>query len=223
MDARKDLILRNLESIRARMLAAAVRAGREPESVCLVAVTKYVDADAIRVLVEAGCTHLGENRVEHALPKMEALAGLPVQWHMIGNLQRRKVPQAVANFPFIDAVDRLSLAETIQRRCEQGDCTATILVEVNVSGEAAKHGVTPEELPGLLAEIRRFDRISVRGLMTMAPFEAPEGECRRYFAALRALTLDHGLRDTSMGMTRDFEWAIEEGATEIRVGSALFE
>jgi len=213
----------NLRDIRARAAAAAERAGRDPEGVTLIAVTKSVGVDEIRALRDLGIRHFGENRVEVARAKREALADSELVWHMIGNIQRRKTRDVLEVFDRIDAMDRLSLAESIQTRCLELDRCAHVLVEVNVSGESQKLGVSPVELPELLAAMAPLDRVRVRGLMTMAPYEATASEIGGIFNRLASLAADHRLPDVSMGMSNDFELAIEAGATEVRIGSALFE
>jgi pyridoxal phosphate enzyme (YggS family) len=142
---------------------------------------------------------------------------------MIGPLQTRKAPEVVAGFSYFDAVDRVRAAEALQQRCEEQDRTLRVLIEVNVSGEASKHGFEPEDLLQALAEMRGFDRLHVDGLMTMAPFGAEEDFLRKCFRRLKQLADRHGLPELSMGMTDDFEIAIEEGATQVRIGRALFE
>lgn len=216
------VIKKNLEQVQERIAAAAERAGRDPATITLIAVTKYVDIDAIRILADLGVTHFGESRVEAAAPKIEALADRELIWHMIGNVQRRKTKDVVRLFDKIDALDRLSLAESLQTRCVEFDMHANVLVEVNVSGEAQKHGLAPAALHDALAEIAALDRIQVRGLMTMAPLDAGEKVVRAVFRELADLARLHGFGAVSMGMSNDFELAIEEGATEVRVGSALF-
>jgi hypothetical protein len=215
-------IARNLSDILQRMAAAAERGGRAPEGVRLLPVTKTVGIAEVRILHELGIPAFGENRVETARAKIESLAGV-VRWHMIGSIQRRKAKDVVALFDCADAVDRFELAETLQRRCEEQDKRLPILLEVNVSGESAKHGFAPSEVAESLRQIRAFDRLTVNGLMTMAPFDAPEPVLRSTFRGLRELTETLGLRELSMGMTDDFEIAIEEGATQVRIGRALFE
>jgi hypothetical protein len=215
-------IARNLSDILQRMAAAAERGGRAPEDVRLLPVTKTVGVVEVRILHELGIPAFGENRVETARAKIESLAGA-VRWHMIGSIQRRKVKDVVALFDCAEAVDRLELAETLQRRCEEQDKRLPILLEVNVSGESAKHGFAPSEVAESLRQIRAFDRLTVEGLMTMAPFDAPEPVLRSTFRGLRELAETLGLRELSMGMTDDFEIAIEEGATQVRIGRALFE
>lgn len=217
----REQIAENLNAIQARIAAAADRADRNAEQVRLVGVTKSVGVSEAKFLFELGVTHLGENRVEEAGEKVAAL-DTGVTWHMIGAIQRRKARDVVDKFHCVDAVDRLKLAETLQRRCEEAGKTMPILLEVNVSGEKAKHGFTPEELPKALDAVRALDRLTIRGLMTMAPFVDDPEHTRPVFAKLRELAGKFELPDVSMGMTNDFEIAIEEGATEVRIGSALF-
>lgn len=214
-------IAENLRGIRHRIADAAQRAGRHGDEVRLVAVTKTVGPQAARVLYDLGVRHFAENRVEGARQKVEALPGDAV-WHCIGNLQRRKVREAVSLFARLDGVDRIALAEELQKRLAQCDAHKEVLLEVNVSGEASKHGFSLPELGVVLDSVRLMDRLRVVGLMTMAPFEAPEELLRKVFRGLREAADCHGLPVRSMGMTDDFEIAIEEGATEVRIGRALF-
>ena len=216
----RSLIAANLSRVLERVCSAAERAGRNPRDVRLIAVTKSVGIEEARSLWELGVSELGENRAEHAREKVEALP--EARWHMIGSCQRRKAPGVVALFPHVDSVDRIELAEALERRCEEQDKMLRVLLEVNVSGETAKHGFAPRQVEGALTAMRLFDRLSVEGLMTMAPLAADAEAARPVFAALRRLAADLGLRELSMGMTNDFEVAIEEGATQVRIGTALF-
>ena len=217
----RDIIACNLEEIRRRMNAAALRAGRAPESVRLVAVTKTEGLDAIESLLALGVTDLGENRVEVARPKVEDV-GSRARWHMIGSVQRRKAADVVALFDCVDSVDRFELVEALERRCAETGKVMPVLLEVNVSGEASKHGFTSEELPAALEQMRAFVHVRVDGVMTMAPFVDDPEEVRPVFAGLKKLADSLGLPEISMGMSNDFEVAIEEGATQVRVGTALF-
>ncbi|MDQ1256212.1 MAG: dependent protein [Candidatus Hydrogenedentes bacterium] len=214
-------IQNNLAEVRRRIQAAAERAGRTPDTVRLVAVTKTVGVEEARIIHDLGVQDLGENRVHVAQDKIERL-DRPARWHMIGNCQRRKAREVVALFDCVDAVDRVKLAEALQRRCEERDKTLRILIEVNVSGEDAKQGIAPGEIAAVLRQVKQFDRLTVDGLMTMAPFVDDPEQARPVFAGLRALAQDLGLPELSMGMTNDYEVAIEEGATQVRIGSALF-
>lgn len=217
----KERLARNLAAVKARMAEACARAGRAVDEVTLVAVTKSVDVESCRALLGLGVTAMGENRVDVAGPKVAAL-GNAVIWHMIGNIQRRKAREVVGLFDVVDAVDRLELAEALERRLESEPRRLPILLEVNVSGEESKHGFSPADLSGALSAVAAFPHLDVQGLMTMAPFDADDAAIRRYFRQLKSLTAEHGLPECSMGMTNDFEIAIEEGATQVRVGSALF-
>ncbi|MEP6589739.1 MAG: YggS family pyridoxal phosphate-dependent enzyme [Gemmatimonadota bacterium] len=200
--------------------------GGWPNAPRIVAVTKTHGAEAVRAAVAAGLDMVGENRVQEALPKQVACADLQVQWHLIGGLQRNKARQAVGRFALIHSVDRVELAEEIARRLAAGQQQA-VLLQVNCSGEPQKGGVEPRELPQLLEATRSLPTLSVSGLMTMAAFDAPEQEQRRTFALLRSLRDQmtkegHTLPELSMGMSDDYPAAVEEGATLLRLGTALF-
>jgi pyridoxal phosphate enzyme (YggS family) len=216
-----DIIAANLNSIQKRIAQAADRAGRAASDVQIMAVTKTVGIAEIETLRDLGVQHFGENRVEAMGPKIETL-GDSVTWHMIGYIQRRKARSVVDTFTHVDSVDRLELAEALQRRCDEAERTLHILLEVNVSGEDQKHGFAPAELAAALSAMRPFDRLKVEGLLTMAPYDAPEAVLRKVFRELRVLADAHGLATRSMGMSDDFEVAIEEGSTQVRIGTALF-
>ncbi len=224
-------IRRNLEQIRSRMAEAARRSGRPPESVALVAVTKYADPPLIRALVEADCHTLGESRPQQLWQKAEQLADLDIQWHLVGHLQRNKVRRTLPYIAWLHSADSLPLLEALQHHASQLNRPVATLLEVNVSGEATKHGFAPEELPAVLQALADYPQVAVRGLMTMARLEGGPGAARADFAALRELRdrlkQQFGPRvcldELSMGMSGDFEVAIEEGATMVRIGSALFE
>ncbi len=218
----EDQIRANLESVKQRISDAAQRVGRSPETVRLIAVTKTVGPEELRVLYKLGQHDFGENRIENARPKIESITQ-PAYWHMIGSVQRRKARDVVELFDSVDSVDRIELAETLEQRCKELGKHMDILIEVNVSGEAAKHGFSPDQLPMVLDQINNCAYLSVKGLMTMAPFVDNPEEVRPIFAHLRNLAEQFSLMELSMGMTNDFEVAIEEGATQVRIGSALFE
>ncbi|MEK7793836.1 MAG: YggS family pyridoxal phosphate-dependent enzyme, partial [Candidatus Hydrogenedentota bacterium] len=169
-----------------------------------------------------GVLHFGENRVEQAGEKPAAL-GTGVVWHMIGNVQRRKVRDVAQRFDRIDAVDRLELAEAIDTRAAELGKTMPVLIEVNISGESTKYGFAPDELDDAIAKMKSLLHLCVEGLMTMAPLADDIEEARPVFRALKELADRYGLPIRSMGMTNDFEIAIEEGATEVRIGTALFQ
>ncbi|MFP4055712.1 MAG: YggS family pyridoxal phosphate-dependent enzyme [Candidatus Brocadiia bacterium] len=220
----------NLADVRRRMADARHRAGRRPDDVRLVAVTKTVGPDAIRALQALGLREIGENRVQDALRKQETLEGrLGLRWHMIGHLQTNKARHALRLFDAVDSVDSVRLARELDRRAARdGLGPVPVLLECNVSGEGTKHGFPPGELPAALDAILPLERLAVEGLMTMAPLVADAEATRPLFAALRELAEEarrrtgRPLPHLSMGMTQDFEVAIEEGATMVRIGSALF-
>jgi PLP dependent protein len=224
-------IRENLAEIQGRIAAAAVRSGRPADGVTLVAVTKFVGEPEIRALVAAGCTILGENRPQQLWEKAPRLAGLPIRWHLIGHLQRNKARRTLPLVAMIESVDSPELVAAIDRHAGELGVRVPILVEVNVSGDLAKHGFTAESIARFLPDLGNFEHVDVRGLMCMASLEGGPDVARRDFSRLRELR--ERLRpdcpdrvrldELSMGMSGDFEVAIEEGATMIRVGSALFE
>jgi pyridoxal phosphate enzyme (YggS family) len=200
--------------------------GRWTHPVRIVAVTKTHGPDAVRAAVAAGLTDIGENRVQEAMEKQDALAGVRVDWHLIGTLQRNKARHAVGRFALIHSVDRLDLAADLDRRAAEGTRQA-VLVQVNCSGEPQKGGVEPGGVPALLDALGGFARLEVRGLMTMSALTDDVAEQRRAFRRLRELRdagerSGHLLPELSMGMSGDFPVAVEEGATMIRIGTLLF-
>lgn len=219
----------NIENVAERISRAAERASRAPGGVRLVAVTKTVSADRVREAAEAGLRVFGENRVQEARAKVEALGRFNegLEWHMLGHLQRNKARQAVAMFELIHSVDSLELLRLVDREARRIGKTQRVLVEVKLSPEEAKHGVAEGELSGLLEEARGLGNVRVEGLMTMPPyFDDPE-LTRPFYATLQRLKEaaaadGFALAELSMGMTNDFEVAIEEGSTMVRVGTALF-
>jgi pyridoxal phosphate enzyme (YggS family) len=215
-------IERNLSEIRARIDTAARSAGRDSSDVRLIAVTKTVGAPEIAALVALGVKEFGENRPELAAGKIRHFNGAGISWHMIGSVQRRKARDIVQLFDHVDSVDRVEVAEALNQRCEELDRTLPILIEVNVSGENSKHGFCPEDLIPGFDYIKRLPRLHVEGLMTMAPLVDDPETVRPVFRRLRELATRHGLTALSMGMSHDFEVAVQEGATQIRIGTALF-
>jgi pyridoxal phosphate enzyme (YggS family) len=214
-------IAANMESVRERIARAAERAGRRPEDVLLIGVSKTVDVGRISQALQAGLPALGENRVQEAKEKIAGL-GRPVPWHLIGHLQTNKVRDALALFDLIHSLDRLELARECDRRAGATGATVEALVQINVSGEAAKGGFEPERLGGALEAIAGLGHVRVRGLMTIPPPVARAEEARGWFRALAELGKRYGLAELSMGMSADFEVAIEEGATMVRIGTAIF-
>ncbi len=217
----EDAIEARLTDVRRRIADAAVRGNRAPDEITLVAVTKGRTAEDVRSLYNLGIRHFGENRVPEAETKIAALPN-DIVWHMVGNVQRRKAPAVLRLFQRVDSVDRVELAETLNRRVESADTILDVLVEVNVSGEASKHGMVPSALRSALEAMSGFEHVRVVGLMTMAPLCDDTELVRPVFRKLRKLAVENNLPVVSMGMSGDFEVAIEEGATEVRIGTALF-
>lgn len=211
----------NVLRIHARVAAAAERAGRNPASVTLIAVSKTFPPAAIAAAVAAGVSNIGENRVQEAEAKRHALDAARVRpvWRLIGHLQSNKVKTALQVFDTLDAIDSLRLAETVSRHAV---ATVPVLIEINVAGEASKFGFTIGEAADAAERIAALPRLDVRGFMTVAPPAADPEAVRPVFRRLRELGDRCGLPDLSMGMSHDFEVAIEEGATMVRVGRAIF-
>jgi pyridoxal phosphate enzyme (YggS family) len=216
-----EAIRANLEHVQERIGRAADRAGRRSTDVTLIGVSKTVPVDRVRQAIAAGVPALGENRVQEAKEKIAAL-GHPVPWHLIGHLQTNKVKDALGLFDLIHSLDRLELARECDRRARTGGRTIDVLVQVNVAGEASKGGFEPDELDAALEALAALDTLRVRGLMTIPPAVERAEEARAWFRTLRGLAERRGLRELSMGMSADFEVAIEEGATMVRVGTAIF-
>ncbi|HEV2969282.1 MAG TPA: YggS family pyridoxal phosphate-dependent enzyme [Pirellulales bacterium] len=221
----------NLAEIRQRIAAAAARSGRPAEAVKLVAVTKHVEPSIVRELVAAGCRELGESRPQELWNKARELADLPIHWHMIGHLQRNKVERTLPIVSLIHSVDSRRVVAAIDETAQSLGRTVPILIEVNISGDRSKHGFQADEMAAALPDIIAPGHVRICGLMAMAGREGDAGAARRDFAHLRELrdrmrrSLPDGasLDELSMGMSGDFEAAIEEGATIVRIGSALFE
>jgi len=224
------MIEKNLKDVRSRIESACQRAGRDPGDVCLVAVTKTVGADEIRELAKHGQRVFGENRVQSALSKHMELTEEGFEWHMIGHLQRNKVRDALKCAAMIHSVDSERLAAEIEKEASRLGRTVPVLIEANVSGEESKYGVNKTGAVELAKLICSMRHLKLQGLMTMAPIVNDPEETRPVFRVLRNLLNDlqtlnlpnSDLRHLSMGMTQDFEVAIEEGATIVRVGTALF-
>jgi pyridoxal phosphate enzyme (YggS family) len=216
-----DEIRANVERVRERVARAAERAGRRAEDVLLIGVSKTVDVDRIRQAVAAGIRALGENRVQEAKEKV-AILGRLAPWHLIGHLQTNKVKDALALFDVIHSIDRLDLAQECDRRARASGRVVDGLLEVNVAGEASKGGFAPGEVAAALDAVARLDHVRIHGLMAIPPVGEKAEDARRWFRDLRALAERCGLKQLSMGMSADFEVAIEEGATMVRVGTAIF-
>jgi pyridoxal phosphate enzyme (YggS family) len=218
-----DDIKQRIEAVRAQIEAACSRAGRNPGEVRLVAVSKTVPAERVRAGIEAGLTILGENYVQEAQAKVEEI-GRGVEWHFIGRLQTKKAKYVVRLFDLIHSVDSLKLAVEIDKRAGIEGVRQPVLVQVNISGEESKGGAGADEAEALVEQAAGLPNLDLRGLMTMPPFFDEPERARPYFAALRRVKEKIGgsLTELSMGMSGDFEVAVEEGATLVRVGTAIF-
>jgi len=220
-------IAQNLQEVRAAISAACQRAGRDPGRVRLVAVSKTVDLERIRAAIDAGQDLFGENYLQEARAKIAAL-GRQVNWHLVGHLQSNKARGAVELFDLIHAVDRLKLAQALSAAAAPQGKVQDVLIQVNQGGEATKSGVMPAAAPALLQEVARLPHLRVLGLMTMPPWFSDPEAARPYFLALRELRdrlrglTGLPLTELSMGMSGDFAVAVEEGATLVRVGAAIF-
>jgi pyridoxal phosphate enzyme (YggS family) len=243
MNVRVDEIARNLAQVRERIAEAALRAGRDPADVTLVAIAKTFPPEAVVTAYQAGVRHFGENRVEEGQAKIPAvhaaISGPPPTWHMVGHVQSRKAREAVACFDYVHSVDRLKIARRLSAFAREARRSLPVLLECNVSGELSKFGfdlhgweqdaARREPFLAAAAEILALPGLAVQGLMTMAPIAANPETVRPVFASLRALLgalrerfPECDWRHLSMGMTDDFEVAVEEGATMVRIGRAIF-
>ena len=224
----KNALADRLAAVEDRLAAACMRAGRKRADVMLVAVTKTIDADLATYLPALGVADLGENRPQELWRKAEAVAG--VRWHLIGHLQRNKMERTLPLVHLIHSVDSERLLEALEKEAGKLGRSLPVLLEVNASGETRKGGFGPGDVPGLVPRLRELKHVQVRGLMTMAALQEPEA-CRPTFVALRRLRDRlrdelagvHAVEHLSMGMSNDFEVAVEEGATFVRLGSVLFE
>jgi len=222
------LIAENFAEVRERILQATKKSGRDPDSVRLVAVSKQVDIPKIEEARIAGAVIFGENKIQDALAKVDQMAAEKISWHFIGHLQKNKVKFLGERFELVHSVDSLELAEKMARQCQSENRAQKILLQVNVSGEAAKFGMEPGELEKQIADFSRLHGIQVAGLMTIPPYHPDPENSRRHFSRLHELREQYekqsevSLPELSMGMSNDFEVAIEEGATLVRVGTAIF-
>lgn len=222
-------ISESVKEVRKRIANAAKRAGRNPADVVLVAVTKGVETERIKEAIASGVRILGESRVQEARPKMDAL-GKEASWHFIGHLQRNKVKYIVGEVDLIHSVDSIELSEEISDRAQKKGVIQNILLEVNISGEKGKFGIPPEEVIPMTKEIARLRNTSLKGMMTVPPFSENPEDSRPHFRRLRELRDEiiglgippSDFKELSMGMSGDFEIGIEEGATLVRIGTAIF-
>jgi pyridoxal phosphate enzyme (YggS family) len=224
-----EQLVGNLEYVRGAIGQAAERAGRDAQDVTLIAVSKTVSLELVRMAYNLGVTDFGENRVQDALPKIAEFHPPEVRWHMIGHLQSNKTGKVIGTFASVESVDNLRLAQALERHASRQGITLPVLLQVNVSGEASKEGMSPAEAPEMARHIVALPHLRVEGLMTIAPIAPNPEETRPVFRQLRLLR-DH-LRNEipqcdwqhlSMGMTDDYRVAIEEGATIVRIGRAIF-
>ena len=222
----REMIERNLAQVRERIGEACRRAGRRESDVIIVGVTKKFGPDVVDALAEAGVENIGENRMQEFLEKKPGVTR-PCRWHLVGTLQRNKAAKAVGQFELIHSVDRVALAETLSRLGQERGVTTRILLEVNTSGEETKHGFTPDEVSEAAAKIVLLPGLSFEGLMTVGPLTGDPEAIRRSFKLLRGLRdriqsgIGRPLAHLSMGMSDDFEIAVEEGATMVRLGRIL--
>lgn len=223
-------IKENIENIRKRIADAAQRVGRDTDDIKLISVTKTVDIDKVEEAIEAGSLDAGENKPQELARKYDVL-GNKIRWHQIGSLQTNKVKYIIDKVCMIHSLDREGLAEEIDKRASKINRVIDCLVQVNISGEESKHGMTREEVePFIRLVSEKYHNIKIKGLMTMAPFDAERDEIRKVFRNLKELSEEINnmnienvdMTELSMGMTNDFEIAIEEGATMVRVGTAIF-
>jgi PLP dependent protein len=228
MSAVTSLIAENLERVRERIARAAARAGREASDITIVAVSKTFSAAAIRSAFEAGLRHFGENRVQERESKAPEVSDLAATWHLVGHLQSNKARRAAHLFSRVDSVDSVALAQKLQSAAAEEQKKLPVLIEVHLSEEAAKSGVSESDLPALGEAIVKMPQLDLLGLMTVPPYFDDSERARPYFKRLRGVrdglsrALGKSLPVLSMGMSHDFEIAIEEGATEIRIGTAIF-
>lgn len=216
----------NADLVRQQVETARNKANRQ-DQVNVIAVTKYVDVATTEALVKTGIQHIGENRVDKFLEKYQALKEYDLTWHLIGSLQRRKVKYVINLVDYFHALDSVKLAQEIQKRAEH---PIKCFLQVNISGEESKHGFAPDELDDVLAEIAQLDKIEIVGLMTMAPFEASQEELQDIFSKTHQLQKqlekkqlkNMPFSELSMGMSRDFEVAVANGATYVRIGTSFF-
>ena len=220
------MIAENLAEVRERISQAIQKSGRDPDSVRLVAVSKQVDIAQIEEARTAGAVIFGENKIQDAVPKVDQIGTDGISWHFIGHLQKNKVKFLDERFDLVHSVDSLELAEKIARQCQSENRVQRVLLQVNVAGETAKFGMEPGELEKQLMAFSRLKGIQVEGLMTIPPYHPDPENSRRHFSRLRELRDQCekrlSLPELSMGMSNDYEVAIEEGATLVRVGTAIF-
>lgn len=223
------MIAENLKTVRTKIETSCKVSGRSPREVTLIAVSKTKPVEMLKEAYEQGCRHFGENKVQELVEKYDAMPK-DIKWHMIGHLQRNKVKYIVDKVYMIHSVDSLKLAEEISKEALKKNVTVSILIEVNVAGEETKFGVSPSSAEELIREIAVLPGVSVKGLMTIAPYVDNPEDNRQYFVALKQLSVDISRKNIdnvtmnvlSMGMTGDYAVAVEEGASFVRVGTGIF-
>jgi pyridoxal phosphate enzyme (YggS family) len=221
-------LVANKQAVEQAVTESCQKAGRSANAVQVVAVTKYVDQETTQALLDTGVRHLGENRADKFLAKVAAFQGQDVVWHYIGSLQRRKVKDVINHIDYFHALDSLSLAKEIQKRADK---SIKCFLQLNISGEESKHGFSVSDLDSILPELAELDKLEIVGLMTMAPFGAEAEELVAIFGQLRQVRdkinakqlKNMPMTELSMGMSGDFDIAIQEGATFVRIGSLFFE
>lgn len=231
MDDRRAQLRDNLAAVQERMAAAAREAGRQLSDIKLVAVTKYAELDDVRLLWELGVRDFGESRPQQLVERAEQLADLSLQWHLIGHWQRNKIRRTLPHVFLLHAGDSWRLLETVDAEARRAGRSLAVLLEVNISGDATKHGFAPEELEPLLPRLAELSGLRIQGLMAMSGRESDERTTRREFAAVRELAErlrrvsppQWNWQELSLGMSDDFEWGIAAGATCVRIGSLLFQ
>jgi len=224
-----NYLKQNIQQIKTRIKAAAERSGRNWKDIHLIAVTKNFSAEVVQEAVENGIVLLGENRVQEAKSKIEVVKG-NVKWHLIGHLQRNKVKTAIHMFSMIQSLDSFHLAEEIQKRAEQAERVIDVLVQVNIGREKTKYGIDPDETESFIEKISLLPNLKIRGLMAIAPFKENPEDVRTYFRHLfnvfetikQKPIRNVNMKYLSMGMSNDFEVAIEEGANMVRIGTGIF-
>ncbi|MDK2902067.1 MAG: dependent protein [Thermosediminibacterales bacterium] len=222
-------VIKNLQVIKKRVAESAMKTNRKLDDIKIIAVTKNVEVERILEAIQGGINAIGENRVQEALIKYP-LIEKEIEWHMIGYLQRNKAKKAVEHFDLIQSLDRISLAQELDKRGKQQNKIVNVLVQVNVSGEESKSGISPEETVEFIKSLSDYENILIKGLMTIAPYTDDPEETRPYFKRMKGLFDEvHKLKGRnidieylSMGMTNDFEVAIEEGSNMIRIGTGIF-
>ncbi|MCK4641919.1 MAG: YggS family pyridoxal phosphate-dependent enzyme [Candidatus Marinimicrobia bacterium] len=229
-DNRKRLISENLSKVKERINSIAVGSGRDPHDITLIVISKTRSADIVNMAIDCGIRHFGENKIQEAVPKINDLnkRHSDLTWHMVGHLQTNKAKTAVVNFDMIQSVDSIKLARKISSIAQQLQKNVDILIEVNISGEESKYGINPDDVEQINGEIASLPNINVRGLMTIGPLTSDVADIRNAFRRMRRIFKD--MQDSekddfnilSMGMTDDYEIAIQEGSTMIRLGRAIF-